>query len=104
MKDFVKDQDRRVFMLLGGFLGAGKTSCVRQLVAALNARGLVPGVVTNDQGGGLIDSQLATDSGATVEEITGGYFCCQEQRLSHVTSAAIARTEDKNGRRQFGML
>ena len=50
-------QQRR-FIQMGGFLGAGKTTEVGALVRWLRGRGIKPGVITNDQGEGLIDTTL----------------------------------------------
>lgn len=66
-------------VLLGGFLGAGKTTMLGHLAGFLKGKGLRPGFVTNDQGQGLMDTQSAltqVDVNA-VREITGGCFCCR---------------------------
>lgn len=76
-------------VVLGGFLGAGKTSCMGALVKWLGQRGLRPGLVTNDQGVGLVDTEMGRhfsagsgDSGAAaVRQVTGGCFCCRVQEL-----------------------
>ncbi len=70
-----------IFMLLGGFLGAGKTTCMIALVEWLHAKGLRCGMVTNDQGDGLVDTALAQSSGSAVQQITGGCFCCRADEL-----------------------
>lgn len=65
------------FVLVGGFLGAGKTTVIARLVRWLGARGLRCGLITNDQGAGLVDSALARRQTAAMAEITGGCFCCR---------------------------
>lgn len=66
-------------VLIGGFLGAGKTTLIGCFNRWLEARGLRVGLVTNDQGKGLMDTDSARRalSGDGVEEITGGCFCCR---------------------------
>ena len=71
-----------VFALIGGFLGAGKTSCIGALVREFQALGKTVGVITNDQGTGLIDTEAALErAGVSVGEITGGCFCCRADQL-----------------------
>ncbi len=65
------------YILIGGFLGAGKTTAVLRLAERLRDRGLRVGLVANDQGTGLVDSGLMRSGGFPVEEIGGGCFCCR---------------------------
>ena len=71
------------FILLGGFLGAGKTTCLMRLVEWLEARKLRVGVVTNDQADRLVDTAVALDGMAQgrVRQISGGCFCCKADDL-----------------------
>ena len=69
------------FVLIGGFLGAGKTTAIGALVRWLQAQGMTPGVITNDQGDGLIDTALGQSHTAQVREVTGGCFCCRAADL-----------------------
>ena len=73
------------YVMIGGFLGAGKTTAVLALAEHLTARGRRVGLITNDQSVGLVDTALATTHGFAVEEITGGCFCC---RFTSLTEAA----------------
>lgn len=69
-------------ILLGGFLGAGKTTLIQAMGEILTARGMRYGVITNDQGDGLIDTATAQGhSPENVAEITGGCFCCRLDNL-----------------------
>lgn len=68
---------RAQYIMIGGFLGAGKTTAVGRLAAHLTGRGLRVGLITNDQSSGLVDTALLRGSGFAVEEITGGCFCCR---------------------------
>jgi G3E family GTPase len=73
------------YVMIGGFLGAGKTTAVLALAQSLTARGRRVGLITNDQSVGLVDTALAVAGGYPVEEITGGCFCC---RFTSLTEAA----------------
>lgn len=69
------------YIMLGGFLGAGKTTAMRALARKLTQRGLRVGAITNDQSVGLVDTQLLRADGYATEEIAGGCFCCQFNSL-----------------------
>jgi hypothetical protein len=71
------------FILLGGFLGAGKTACLKKLVEWVEAQQLKVGVVTNDQADRLVDTAVALDGAAadSVRQISGGCFCCKADDL-----------------------
>ncbi len=80
--------------LVGGFLGAGKTTLIARAVARLQALGLRCAVVSNDQSVGLIDSTAArTLAGAAVGEVTGACFCCKLDELAGVVERL--RTEER---------
>jgi SAM-dependent methyltransferase/Ni2+-binding GTPase involved in maturation of urease and hydrogenase len=76
--------------LVGGFLGAGKTTLIRALARHLTATGERVAVVTNDQGKALVDTQLCASELADVTEITGGCFCCRYDDLEAALLAAEA--------------
>lgn len=69
------------YIMIGGFLGAGKTTAILRLAAHLTEQGQRVGLVTNDQSFGLVDTALASSRGLPVEEITGGCFCCRFNSL-----------------------
>jgi Ni2+-binding GTPase involved in maturation of urease and hydrogenase len=69
------------YIMLGGFLGAGKTTAVLKLAEHLTAQGLTVGLITNDQSFGLVDTTMLGAHGFPVEEITGGCFCCKFNSL-----------------------
>ena len=60
--------------LLSGFLGAGKTTVLNQLLN--NADGLRFAVVENEFGAINIDSQLISRSSGGIIELTNGCICC----------------------------
>jgi G3E family GTPase len=69
------------YIMIGGFLGAGKTTAILQLAKKLHSEGTRVGLITNDQSFGLVDTALLSSQGLPVEEITGGCFCCRFQSL-----------------------
>ncbi|MEJ7606665.1 MAG: GTP-binding protein [Bryobacteraceae bacterium] len=84
--------EKAKFVLIGGFLGAGKTTAIGLLVRSLKERGLHVGLITNDQGQGLVDSALARQRTSSMAEITGGCFCC---RLDEVVAAVQKMTVEE---------
>jgi hypothetical protein len=73
----IMSAERPLIVLVGGFLGAGKTTLLIEVAARLRKTGLRPALITNDQGGALVDTRLAKASGTATEEIAGGCFCCR---------------------------
>lgn len=72
-------------ILVGGFLGAGKTTLIARASKALVGKGLRVGLITNDQAADLVDTETLRREGMSVEEIAGGCFCC---RFADLVSAA----------------
>jgi G3E family GTPase len=68
---------RTRFVMLGGFLGAGKTTAIARLARHWISRGLKVGLVTNDQAYGLVDTESLRAQGFDVGEVTGACFCCK---------------------------
>ncbi len=79
------------YIMIGGFLGAGKTTAMLRLADYLTARGRRVGLITNDQSHGLVDTSVVEAHGYPVQEITGGCFCC---RFNSLTDAAEQLTRD----------
>lgn len=63
-------------VLLGGFLGSGKTTLMMNLGETLAAEGYSVAVVTNDQGEFLVDTAYARSRGVAAGEVLSGCFCC----------------------------
>src|SRR5712671_1135224 len=78
------------YIMIGGFLGAGKTTSVARLAQKLIADGLKVGLITNDQGSELVDTAMLRARGFATEEIPGGCFCC---RFNSLVDAAAKLTE-----------
>jgi G3E family GTPase len=63
-------------VVLGGYLGAGKTTLAVALAKKLNAEnGLSVSIITNDQGEVLVDTEFVRNAGFSVRDVTGGCFC-----------------------------
>lgn len=77
---------RARYIMIGGFLGAGKTTTVGRLARHLSDQGLKVGLITNDQAGGLVDTKLLRGQGYATEEIAGGCFCCRFNTLVDAAS------------------
>lgn len=69
------------FVMLGGFLGAGKTTALLRLARIYAGRGLRVGIITNDQAEGLVDTLAFRAGGFSTEEIPSGCFCCHFEKL-----------------------
>jgi len=69
------------YIMIGGFLGAGKTTSVSRLAQRLTAAGQRVGLITNDQGSELVDTAMLRSRGFATEEIPGGCFCCRFNSL-----------------------
>ena len=84
------------YLMIGGFLGAGKTTAMIELARYLHGRGRRVGLITNDQSVDLVDTARVKAAGFAVEEITGGCFCCRfdslvaaADRLNHSTAPDV---------------
>ena len=82
--------DKARYYMVGGFLGAGKTTAVAALAQHLTKAGLRVGLVTNDQGSELVDTAMLRARGFATEEIPGGCFCC---RFNSLVDAAKKLTD-----------
>ncbi len=69
------------FVLVGGFLGAGKTTLVGELARRYSAQGKRVGIITNDQTDNLVDTQNLRSQGFDVGEVSGACFCCSFDEL-----------------------
>jgi MIP family channel proteins len=63
-------------VLVGGFLGAGKTTLVKALARRFTQGGQRVAVVTNDQAANLVDTGLLQTEIGDVGEVAGACFCC----------------------------
>ena len=58
-----KKRRKARYIMIGGFLGAGKTTAIGKLAAHLTAQGRKVGLITNDQAGGLVDTRVLRAQG-----------------------------------------
>ena len=80
------------YIMIGGFLGAGKTTSVVRLAQHLTDQGLKVGLITNDQGSELVDTAMLRSRGFATEEIPGGCFCCRFNSLVDAAHKLTAAT------------
>lgn len=88
------NRQRPWIVIVGGFLGAGKTSLILSAARLLEKRGLRCAVILNDQGVELVDTRLAETKGALAREVTGGCFCCRLSELMSMIEELRARAVD----------
>lgn len=72
--------------IVGGFLGAGKTTAIINASKVLSTRGKKVAVITNDQGRYLVDTAFSKLSDIPSTEVTGGCFCCRYDDFEAVLS------------------
>jgi G3E family GTPase len=83
------------FIMLGGFLGAGKTTAMARLARHFMTQGKRVGLVTNDQAQDLVDTHSLREQGFPVEEVAGACFCCKfDELLGKVGSLESAQHPD----------
>src|SRR6185436_12662176 len=70
------------FIMLGGFLGAGKTTSIARLARHYQSQGKKVGIVTNDQATDLVDTNSLRAQGFDVGEVPGACFCCNFNKLT----------------------
>jgi len=63
-------------ILIVGFLGAGKTTFLRELLPLVEARGLDPFVIINDYANARVDAASLKSEGRSVTPINGNCICC----------------------------
>jgi G3E family GTPase len=81
-KSEIRNQKSKArYIMIGGFLGAGKTTAVAALAHRLTQAGQRVGLITNDQGSELVDTAMLRAKGFSTEEIPGGCFCCRFNSL-----------------------
>jgi len=63
-------------LIIGGFLGAGKTTAIWSAAKALSQAGHKVGIITNDQASELVDTRFLETAGGKTAEVSGSCFCC----------------------------
>ncbi len=69
------------YIMVGGFLGAGKTTTLARLARHYMGQGKRVGIVTNDQAADLVDTNSLRSQGFEVGEVAGACFCCNFDEL-----------------------
>lgn len=87
-------QARPWIVLIGGFLGSGKTSLIQAAARQLQQRGLHSVAIFNDQGQDLVDTQASERQGLVAREVTGGCFCCRYSQMLAAIEEARALQAD----------
>ena len=77
---------RTRLLMIGGFLGAGKTTAIARLARYFTQQRLSVGLVTNDQAYGLVDTASLRSQGFLVGEVPGACFCCKFDDLVETVS------------------
>ncbi len=72
---------RARYIMVGGFLGAGKTTTVARMAEYITGKGFKTGLITNGQGSELVDTKLLRSRGFATDEISGGFFCSRFDSL-----------------------
>ena len=83
--------------MVGGFLGAGKTTTLARLARHYTDQGLRVGIVTNDQASDLVDTNALRAQGFDVGEVAGACFCCHFNELVR-TVAELKEGSGPDGR------
>ncbi len=78
------------FIMIGGFLGAGKTTTIARLASHFRAAGKNVAIVTNDQAADLVDTLLLRSQGFNVGEVAGSCFCCNFDALTGTVESLSA--------------
>jgi G3E family GTPase len=63
-------------IIIGGFLGSGKTTTLRNLGKHLISKGHKIAIIVNEIGEVGIDGETISDSGLVTKELTSGCICC----------------------------
>ncbi len=83
------------FIMVGGFLGAGKTTTLGRLARHYMGQGLRVGIVTNDQATDLVDTNTLRAQGFEVGEVAGSCFCCNfNELMSTIERVGVAQKPD----------
>lgn len=76
------DRKKTRMLVLGGYLGAGKTTLAVNLARELHQKhGKTVAIITNDQGNVLVDTEYSKEAGLDTREISGGCFCTNFDNL-----------------------
>ena len=78
--------------IIGGFLGAGKTTLINKIAKGLSEDGKTIGLIMNDQGEALVDTQYSKAMGFETSEVLRGCFCCRFNDLMTSARNIVSKT------------
>jgi G3E family GTPase len=78
-----KEMGTTRLILVGGFLGAGKTTMLWEAARRIMDRGQRIGLITNDQAPNLVDTAILLHNDVKVAEVSGSCFCCNLNGLKN---------------------
>lgn len=81
-------------LIIGGFLGSGKTTLVKSLIRGLVDDGKTCAIIENEIGEVGIDDAIIEEAGLQVTPLFGGCVCCQ---ISGNLISAIDKIEEEVG-------
>ncbi|MGC2662357.1 MAG: GTP-binding protein [Bryobacteraceae bacterium] len=81
-------------VIVGGFLGAGKTTLILKAADMLRTRGKRVAVILNDQDAGLVDTQHALARDVMAREVADGCFCCRFSEFIEMAEQLAAHQPD----------
>jgi hypothetical protein len=70
-----------LLIVVGGFLGSGKTTLILKAADLLQQNGKRAAVILNDQGAELVDTALVRSRRVAAGQVVGGCFCCRFSEL-----------------------
>ncbi len=80
------------YIMIGGFLGAGKTSTISRLAKQFIKQGKRVAIVTNDQASDLVDTFSLRSQGFSVGEVAGACFCCNFNELTQTMESLTSHS------------
>lgn len=78
---------RMKILLVGGFLGSGKTTAIVQACEYLMRENKRVAVITNDQGDQQVDGEYVASLGIDTVSVSNGCFCCKYEMLDECLRA-----------------
>lgn len=81
-------------VVVGGFLGAGKTTLILNAAELLRRRGDRVAVILNDQDAGLVDTQHVLAREVQAREVADGCFCCRFSEFISMAGGLTAYQPD----------
>lgn len=78
-------------VLIGGFLGSGKTTAIINACSNLREGGLSGVVITNDQGEEQVDTSFVRSNKIAGSEVLNGCFCCNYDHFDVELQTLVSR-------------